>query len=173
MREAAKVLDDFAYGIIRQREADGLHTIVDGKALESEKKDLLSLYMELRDENGKPMSKVALRYVLLSPSLADSCLSDSVINLIIAGVRPLCSLTPDLTSFASATPPPKRSHGSTSTCSRTPSISRRYDEKSTSSSWWTTTRTRLSLTPSPSSTRYASLPASALADVEQGLRVGL
>lgn len=66
MRAATKVLDDFAYDIIDRREAEGLHTIVgDQKGAEKDgKMDLLSLYMQLRDENGKPMAKKALRSVI-------------------------------------------------------------------------------------------------------------
>lgn len=62
MRAASKVLDDFAYGVIAQREAEGMHTITEkGMGAKDAKKDLLSLYMALRDANGKPMNRTALR----------------------------------------------------------------------------------------------------------------
>jgi cytochrome P450 len=70
MRAAIKVLDDFSYGIIDEREKAGLGNITaDDK--KDKTLDLLSLYMALRDENGQPMSRKALR--------------DAVLNLIIAG----------------------------------------------------------------------------------------
>ncbi|KAL8276743.1 hypothetical protein RQP46_010852 [Phenoliferia psychrophenolica] len=69
MAAASKVMDDFAFGIISQREKDGLGNVTRADKLDST--DLLSLYMALRDENGKPLSRRALR--------------DSVMNLIIAG----------------------------------------------------------------------------------------
>lgn len=73
MLAATKVLDDFAYDIIAQREAEGLHNIVGkgDRANKDGKKDLLSLYMQLRDEHGKPMNRTALRCV------ADTSLSSS------------------------------------------------------------------------------------------------
>ena len=64
MRSAVQKIDDFAYDIIAQREAEGMHTITEkGLAIKGAKKDLLSLYMELRDADGKPMNRTALRYV--------------------------------------------------------------------------------------------------------------
>ena len=90
MKDAAKVLDDFAYGIIKQRELEGLGNFTAERKTEAGNTDLLSLYMHapksirsrahtdettrraLRDDNGKPMNKRALR--------------DAVLNLIIAGV---------------------------------------------------------------------------------------
>lgn len=90
MRAAIKVLDEFSYNIIDQRKLLGFagwlveteaNFLIAGESegivgLDKEaagKTDLLSLYMAIRDETGKPMSKRALR--------------DSVLNLIIAGVR--------------------------------------------------------------------------------------
>lgn len=64
MRDAIKILDDFAYKIIAEREAQGLGNLV-GKektgTTGTQRQDLLSLYMALRDENGQPMSRKALR----------------------------------------------------------------------------------------------------------------
>lgn len=71
MAACSKVLDDFAYGIIDEREREGLGTFTGDQKAEAGKTDLLSLYMAIRDENGVPMSRSALR--------------DSVLNLIIAG----------------------------------------------------------------------------------------
>lgn len=65
MEHAVRIMDDFAYGIIAQREIEGR----DGK--NSADTDLLSLYMALRDESGEPLSRQALR--------------DALLNLIIAG----------------------------------------------------------------------------------------
>lgn len=62
MKDAAKILDDFAYGIIKQREEQGLGNFTGDKKV-AESTDLLSLYMALRDENGQAMSKQALRFV--------------------------------------------------------------------------------------------------------------
>ena len=69
MRAAEAVLDDFAYGVIddRQRDIDA-----QGEKDDGAKMDLLSYYMAVRDEVGRPMSRKALR--------------DAVLNLIIAGV---------------------------------------------------------------------------------------
>lgn len=66
MEQAVRILDDFAYGIIAQREIEGR----DGKKGTGDS-DLLSLYMALRDESGEPLSRQALR--------------DALLNLIIAG----------------------------------------------------------------------------------------
>lgn len=70
MREASKFLDDYAYSLIDARTTDGK---VEEKATGTERlhKDLLGLYMDARDEQGKGMSRQQLR--------------DAVLNLIIAG----------------------------------------------------------------------------------------
>lgn len=64
MREAIRTIDEFAYGIIdkreRERERERQRGGNDWKEGEKEK-DLLSLYMALRDEKGEPMSRKALR----------------------------------------------------------------------------------------------------------------
>lgn len=62
MRKARKTIDDFAYGIIDEREKAGDAAPTN---------DLLTLYRELRDEKGHPLDRKALR--------------DAVVNLIIAG----------------------------------------------------------------------------------------
>ena len=62
MKAASKVMDDFAFKIISQREKEGLGNITRDDKQDST--DLLSLYMALRDENGKPLSKRALRWVV-------------------------------------------------------------------------------------------------------------
>ncbi|KAM0756345.1 putative cytochrome P450 monooxygenase [Meredithblackwellia eburnea MCA 4105] len=59
MKEASRTMDDFAFKIIQQREEEGLGNIK--KSDKAEATDLLSLYMALRDENGKPLNKRALR----------------------------------------------------------------------------------------------------------------
>ena len=67
MKQAAKVIDDFAMGIIAQREREGLGNITAGdKKKEVASRDLLSLYMALRDENGQPMSRKQLRDAVLN-----------------------------------------------------------------------------------------------------------
>lgn len=141
MRAAIKVLDEFSYKIIEQRESEG---IVGLEKDEAGKTDLLSLYMALRDESGKPMSKQALR--------------DAVLNLIIAGVRSsslVFSIDPSLTShlLSSETLPLRLSPGSSSTSSPTPNSSLRSEKRSTPSNRLTTTRTRICLKHSPASTR--------------------
>eukprot|EP01117_Protostelium_nocturnum_P001864 TRINITY_DN1236_c0_g1_i1.p1 TRINITY_DN1236_c0_g1~~TRINITY_DN1236_c0_g1_i1.p1 ORF type:complete len:499 (+),score=107.05 TRINITY_DN1236_c0_g1_i1:54-1550(+) len=61
MRESKRIIDEFAYSIIEEREKD-----------ESQhEKDLLSLYLAMRDENGEKLPKKQIR--------------DAVLNLIIAG----------------------------------------------------------------------------------------
>ena len=64
MAAATKVMDDFAFDIIAQREKEGRHTLTSADKKESG--DLLSLYMALRDESGKPLTRRALRYVIYS-----------------------------------------------------------------------------------------------------------
>ncbi|ORY63680.1 putative cytochrome P450 monooxygenase [Leucosporidium creatinivorum] len=71
MKEATKIIDEFAYSIIDQRQAEGRGNFTAETKKEAKNLDLLSLYMALRDENGQPMSRRALR--------------DAVLNLIIAG----------------------------------------------------------------------------------------
>jgi cytochrome P450 len=73
MRAAVKTISDFAYDIIDKRAKD-VELETKGEK-EAGADDLLTLYMALRDEKGQPMSRTALR--------------DAVVNLIIAGVRPL------------------------------------------------------------------------------------
>lgn len=68
MKEDIEILDKFSFGIIDEREKDGLAHL---SKEESGRQDLLSLYMALRDENGKPLDRRSLR--------------DAVLNLIIAG----------------------------------------------------------------------------------------
>lgn len=70
MTDAVKVLDDFSYGIIDQRAQEGRGNVTASQKKDAEL-DLLSLYMAMRDENGQPMNRKALR--------------DAVLNLIIAG----------------------------------------------------------------------------------------
>lgn len=64
MQEASKVMDEFVYRIIDQREKEGLGNLTRDDKKDVASKDLLSLYMALRDENGKPLSKKALRCAL-------------------------------------------------------------------------------------------------------------
>lgn len=61
MREAVKVLDDFAYDLIQQREKEGLANLTAADKTGRASNDLLSLYLAIRDENGQPLSKKALR----------------------------------------------------------------------------------------------------------------
>lgn len=60
MKDAAAVIDDFAFKVIAQREQQGLGNVVDKKEFGT---DLLSLYMAVRDDDGRPMSRKALRQV--------------------------------------------------------------------------------------------------------------
>ena len=70
MAEANQLMDSFAYGVIDARQRE-MAAQVDKKE-ESGNSDLLAYYFAVRDENGQPMSRKALR--------------DAVLNLIIAGV---------------------------------------------------------------------------------------
>ncbi|GAA6058972.1 hypothetical protein JCM10212_001682 [Sporobolomyces blumeae] len=71
MNNATKIMDDFAYKVINEREEMGRGNFTGAQKKEAADKDLLSLYMALRDENGQPMNRKALR--------------DALMNLIIAG----------------------------------------------------------------------------------------
>ncbi|SCZ87604.1 BZ3500_MvSof-1268-A1-R1_Chr2-2g05070 [Microbotryum saponariae] len=74
MREAVAIIDKFTYDLIEERARNGLNggaAAADGETRSKSGKDLLSLYMSIRDEQGKPLSRTQLR--------------DAVINLIIAG----------------------------------------------------------------------------------------
>lgn len=61
MNAANKIMDDFAFGVINEREATGRGNFTSSQKKEAADKDLLSLYMALRDENGEPMNRKALR----------------------------------------------------------------------------------------------------------------
>ncbi|GAA5902147.1 hypothetical protein JCM8208_002488 [Rhodotorula glutinis] len=71
MAELIKVMDSFAYNVIDEREREGLGNFTGADKKEAGEKDLLSLYMALRDENGAPLTRKMLR--------------DAIFNLIIAG----------------------------------------------------------------------------------------
>ena len=71
MIAANKVMDDFAFAVIKEREEMGRGNFTGSQKNEAADKDLLSLYMALRDENGQPMNRKALR--------------DALMNLLIAG----------------------------------------------------------------------------------------
>ncbi|KDE06199.1 hypothetical protein MVLG_03479 [Microbotryum lychnidis-dioicae p1A1 Lamole] len=74
MREAVATIDKFAYDIIDERAQNGLNSggaAAAGETRSKSREDLLSLYMSIRDEQGKPLSRTQLR--------------DAVLNLIIAG----------------------------------------------------------------------------------------
>lgn len=71
MNAANDVMDTFAYKVIKEREEMGRGNFTGSQKKEAADKDLLSLYMALRDENGQPMNRKALR--------------DALMNLIIAG----------------------------------------------------------------------------------------
>lgn len=58
MKAAVAVIDEFAYRVIAQREQQGLGNGVDKKNFGT---DFLSLYMAIRDGDGRPMSRKALR----------------------------------------------------------------------------------------------------------------
>lgn len=62
IRDNIKIMDDWAYGIIDERQRRGTHTIVGEK---SDAVDLLSLYMALRDENGQALNRKGLRDALV------------------------------------------------------------------------------------------------------------
>ena len=61
MLAANEVMDKFAFGVIKEREEMGRGNFVGSQKKEATDKDLLSLYMALRDENGQPMNRKALR----------------------------------------------------------------------------------------------------------------
>ncbi|BGP01480.1 putative cytochrome P450 monooxygenase [Rhodotorula toruloides ATCC 204091] len=71
MAAATKVMDSFAYGVIEEREREGRGNFTGAQKKEAAEKDLLSLYMALRDDNGAPLTRKMLR--------------DAILNLIIAG----------------------------------------------------------------------------------------
>ncbi|KAM0788869.1 hypothetical protein ACM66B_002954 [Microbotryomycetes sp. NB124-2] len=71
MRKSRKILDDFCFKVIEERQQKGLGNMTKEDKGEAASLDLLSLFMALRDDQGQPMSKSALK---------DACL-----NLIIAG----------------------------------------------------------------------------------------
>lgn len=54
-------MDTFAYKVIQEREEMGRGNFNASQKKEAADKDLLSLYMALRDENGQPMNRTALR----------------------------------------------------------------------------------------------------------------
>lgn len=68
MADATKVIDEFAYDIISQREKEGLGNLTQADMKDAGAKDLLSLYMALRDENGQPLSRKALRLIFILES---------------------------------------------------------------------------------------------------------
>ena len=70
VRAAVKVLDDFAYGIIDQREEEGRGNVTKEEKEEAKGMDLLSLYMAIRDEDGNPLSRRALRDAVLNLSVS-------------------------------------------------------------------------------------------------------
>lgn len=61
MREASKTMDDFAFKVIDEREKMGRGNFTSSQKKEAADKDLLSLYMSLRDSDGVPMNRKALR----------------------------------------------------------------------------------------------------------------
>jgi len=61
MNAASKTMDTFAYKVIQEREEMGRGNFNASQKKEAADKDLLSLYMALRDENGQPMNRTALR----------------------------------------------------------------------------------------------------------------
>jgi len=63
-RNAVKILDDFAYDIIKKRRAD---------KNSGEREDILSRYLNLKDDDGKPVE------------CSDKYLRDVIMNLVIAG----------------------------------------------------------------------------------------
>mgnify|MGYP002477612879 CR=1 FL=1 len=67
MAELIKVMDAFAYNVIDEREREGLGNFTGADKKEAGEKDLLSLYMALRDENGAPLTRKMLRCVLRCP----------------------------------------------------------------------------------------------------------
>ncbi|GAA6057630.1 hypothetical protein JCM3770_005004 [Rhodotorula araucariae] len=71
MTELLKVMDDFAYEVIDERDREGRGSFTGAEKKEAAETDLLSLYMALRDENGAPLTRKMLR--------------DAILNLIIAG----------------------------------------------------------------------------------------
>lgn len=61
MSEATKTMDDFAYKVIDERERMGRGNFSGAEKKDAGEKDLLSLYMSLRDSDGQPMNRKALR----------------------------------------------------------------------------------------------------------------
>ncbi|GAA6032203.1 hypothetical protein JCM8097_007123 [Rhodosporidiobolus ruineniae] len=71
MRDANKTIDQFVYGIIDQREAEGKNSFTKEEKKEAEYTDLLSLYLAVEDEQGAKLSKQHVR--------------DAALNLLLAG----------------------------------------------------------------------------------------
>ncbi|GAA5940667.1 hypothetical protein JCM1841_002016 [Sporobolomyces salmonicolor] len=63
---AKKTIDEFSYGIIEEREQAGRGNFTGSQKQEASRLDLLSLYMALRDENGAPLTRSALRDACLN-----------------------------------------------------------------------------------------------------------
>ncbi len=57
IRKSVRILDDFAYGIIKERRQDPAH---------SEYSDLVSRYLLLKDEEGKPYSDKYIRDIIIN-----------------------------------------------------------------------------------------------------------
>ncbi|SCV70500.1 BQ2448_1894 [Microbotryum intermedium] len=71
MRKAVKIIDDFSYKPIDERTKTGLNDVKPGEKRSKSETALLSLYMSIRNDQGKPLSRKQLR--------------DAVLKLIIAG----------------------------------------------------------------------------------------
>ncbi|GAA5961940.1 hypothetical protein JCM21900_001155 [Sporobolomyces salmonicolor] len=72
MKKAAKTIDEYAFGLIDQREKE-LAAKASGSESgngEENREDLLSLYMEIKDDSGKGLTRKALRDATLSLLLA-------------------------------------------------------------------------------------------------------
>lgn len=67
MKNACTVLDEFAYDVIDKRELEQKGDITHSRT------DLLNLYLSIRDDNGQPLSRTALRDAILSLIVAGRC----------------------------------------------------------------------------------------------------
>ncbi|GAA5858916.1 hypothetical protein JCM1840_006617 [Sporobolomyces johnsonii] len=72
MNKAAKTIDEYAFGLIDQREKELAEKVSGSESGngEEERDDLLSLYMEIKDDSGKGLTRKALRDATLSLLLA-------------------------------------------------------------------------------------------------------
>ncbi|SCZ87603.1 BZ3500_MvSof-1268-A1-R1_Chr2-2g05069 [Microbotryum saponariae] len=66
MRKAVRTIDDFSYKLIDERTKNGLNDVNPGENRNKSETDLLSLYMSIRDDQGKALSRKQLRDAIIA-----------------------------------------------------------------------------------------------------------